>query len=114
ADFDVIVIDNASTDRTAEVVRSRFPSVELLENPTNAGFAVAVNAAAEHARGDVILLLNPDAVISAEGVRVLADEARRPEVGVVGGAARPRCSRPPARTPSPPTSSAAPRSLLHR
>ncbi|CAM3597508.1 glycosyltransferase family 2 protein [Smaragdicoccus niigatensis] len=83
-DFEISVIDNASADNTVEVVRSRFPKVTVIESPVNAGFAVAVNTAAKLARGDVVLLLNPDAVISAAGVRELVEEVLRPGVGVVG------------------------------
>jgi N-acetylglucosaminyl-diphospho-decaprenol L-rhamnosyltransferase len=61
AGSDLIVVDNASTDGSAEFVSERFPAARLLRNPTNVGFAAAVNQAAALATGDYLLLLNPDA-----------------------------------------------------
>jgi N-acetylglucosaminyl-diphospho-decaprenol L-rhamnosyltransferase len=81
-EIEVIVIDNDSGDRTTEVIRSRFPSVTLIENHTNTGFAAAVNEAAAHSRGDALLLLNPDATISRDSVHRLAAELRTPGVAV--------------------------------
>ncbi len=58
----VIVVDNASTDRTVEAIR-RHSSVTLIANGRNLGFAGGVNQAVQAAEGDVILLLNPDAIV---------------------------------------------------
>ncbi len=62
-DFEVFVIDNASTDGSAEMVREKFPDVKLIANQKNRGFAVANNQAIKQAQGDFILLLNPDTEI---------------------------------------------------
>lgn len=69
---EVIVIDNLSADDTVEMLRARYPWVRVVENDSNAGFSRAVNLAATHARGRHLLLLNPDARISAEGVARLS------------------------------------------
>src|SRR5688572_7945340 len=56
----VVVVDNASPDGSARMVFERFPSVELIENRKNAGFARANNQAFQRSRGRYLLLLNPD------------------------------------------------------
>ena len=58
--IDIIVVDNASTDRTVEIVESFGDKVTLLRQPTNLGFAAGMNLAAAAATGDFLLLLNPD------------------------------------------------------
>jgi len=61
--FEVFVIDNASQDGSAEMVRSNFPEVKLINNKKNIGFAKANNQGIKEARGEFVLLLNPDTEI---------------------------------------------------
>ena len=61
-----IVVDNASRDGSAEILRTRFPNVELIENSTNVGFGRANNQALPLARGRHVLLLNTDAFVSPD------------------------------------------------
>jgi GT2 family glycosyltransferase len=70
----LIVVDNASTDGTADAVSEVAPEAILLRNSDNLGFAPACNQAAESAAGDLLLLLNPDAT-PAPG---LCDAIREP------------------------------------
>jgi GT2 family glycosyltransferase len=58
---EIIVADNGSTDGTPELVRRVAPAARVLELGENLGFAPAVNAGAEAARGDLLIILNPDA-----------------------------------------------------
>ncbi|MEU0548422.1 glycosyltransferase family 2 protein [Micromonospora sp. NPDC005979] len=81
----VRLVDNASTDGTVALVRRRFPEVTVLANTTNTGFASAVNRGAAGIDSDVVLLVNPDCVVTpgmaTELVRVIRS---RPSVGIAG------------------------------
>lgn len=82
--FEVFVVDNASTDGSAAMVRERFPDVRLIENADNVGFARANNQAIRESVGKYVLLLNPDAVLfdDAATALVLVLETL-PHVGIV-------------------------------
>lgn len=67
----IIVVDNASTDNSANTVRERFPHVQLIENDVNLGFAKANNRGLEIAQGRYLLLLNPDTEFPNEGKNAL-------------------------------------------
>ncbi len=82
---ELIVVDNASTDGTASMIRRRFPDVKLIENRRNAGFATANNQGMRAARGRYIVLLNPDTTVLGDAFGQLADYLdANPEVGLVG------------------------------
>src|ERR1700752_159891 len=59
--FEIIVVDNASADGTPQEIRSKYPDVILVENKTNNGFSGANNQGFTLAKGQYILMLNPDA-----------------------------------------------------
>ncbi len=63
---EIIVIDNASKDETVEMIRSEFPSVQVIVNQENVGFAKASNQGLKKAVGDYLILLNPDMKIFPE------------------------------------------------
>jgi N-acetylglucosaminyl-diphospho-decaprenol L-rhamnosyltransferase len=81
----LIVVDNGSTDGTIELVRACGSELELIAWPENRGYAPAVNEAVAAARGDDVLLLNPDVEApTPEGVRTLAAfAAAHPRAAVV-------------------------------
>jgi GT2 family glycosyltransferase len=82
---ETIVVDNASSDGTAEAVREQFPHATLICNETNRGFAAANNQALAVARGEFLLLLNPDTVVPPGALVRLVESARqRPEAGIIG------------------------------
>ncbi len=85
AHHEVIVVDNASHDGSARMVREEFPGVVLVANAGNRGFAAANNQGLAVARGRNLLLLNPDTVILDGAIdTMLGWLARHPEVGCVG------------------------------
>ncbi|MCK4913148.1 MAG: glycosyltransferase family 2 protein [Planctomycetes bacterium] len=83
--FEVIVIDNASTDGSTAMVKNQFPQVVLLENSGNRGFAAANNQGIAIAKGRYILLLNSDTIILENAIRKTISFADvHPEAAVVG------------------------------
>lgn len=84
--FELIVVDNASADGSAAAIAAAFPGVTLMAETENHGFARANNLAARRARGEYLLLLNPDTVVLDGAIdRLLAFAAARPEAGIWGG-----------------------------
>lgn len=82
----VIVWDNASADSSADAIAAAYPQAELIRCPDNLGFAVANNRAAEMARSEWLLLLNPDTETHPRAIEALLRFARaHPEAGIVGG-----------------------------
>lgn len=65
-DAEVIVVDNASSDTSCEMIRSRFPKVVLITNKDNVGFATANNQGVAVARGEYVCVLNPDTVVGED------------------------------------------------
>ncbi len=81
----VVVVDNASEDGSAELVRADYPEVELIASPENLGFAAATNLGARLGDAPYLLALNPDAAVTdgaLEAVSAVLD--RHPEIAVVG------------------------------
>jgi GT2 family glycosyltransferase len=72
-ELEVVVVDNASSDGTAEVVRERFPTVQLIESGSNLGYGAGNNLGARCARGEVLVFLNPDAVAEPGWLQALVD-----------------------------------------
>jgi GT2 family glycosyltransferase len=73
SDFEIVVVDNASTDGSLQAVRHTYPQVTTIANPTNAGFGVACNQAIRATTAPLILLLNSDATITIESFQALQD-----------------------------------------
>lgn len=81
---EVIVVDNASTDGTPDLVRDRYPAVRLIANLANRGFGAANNQGMAAASGRYILLLNPDTVVLPGALETMvAFLEAHPRVGVV-------------------------------
>jgi len=86
AAHEVIVLDNASTDGSAGAVAQAHPGVRLIASADNLGFAGGNNRAAAQARGEYLLLLNPDTEVRDGAIDRLLDFARsRPRAGIWGG-----------------------------
>jgi GT2 family glycosyltransferase len=85
ATFEVIVVDNASTDDSVAAVRSQYPQVNLIENDENLGFARANNQALAASRGEFVLLLNSDAFVHDGAVDAMIHHLRTsPDTGIAG------------------------------
>ena len=83
--LEVIVIDNASSDGSAEMVKKDFPQITLIENSENLGFAAANNQGIEISKGRYVLLLNPDTLILDNAInKTLYFADAHPESAVVG------------------------------
>ena len=83
--MEIIVIDNASNDRSADAIASAFPQGTLIRNSENAGFGRANNQAMERATGRYLLLLNSDAFVGRETLRRTLDFMdQEPECGILG------------------------------
>jgi GT2 family glycosyltransferase len=100
---EVVVVDNASTDGSPDMVDAHFPHVRLIRNRENLGFAAGCNAGLAAATGRYLLLLNPDTIVLGD---VLAATVRyldeRPDVATMGcrilnadGSLQPSCFRDP-------------------
>ncbi len=85
AEMEVIVVDNASTDGSAEMTASEFPAVQLIANDQNLGYAEGNNQALRHAVGDFLLLLNPDVLVHKDCLtRALLFMESHPKTGALG------------------------------
>ncbi len=83
---EIIVVDNASTDGSAAMLRERFPRVRLIENLENRGFGAANNQALRVMTGRYALLLNSDAVLTENAVSELfACMENHPEAAMACG-----------------------------
>jgi N-acetylglucosaminyl-diphospho-decaprenol L-rhamnosyltransferase len=81
-DYEVILVDNASSDRSGQAAAKADPAIRLIENAHNLGFAAAVNQGARTAQGRWLALLNPDAFAEPDWLeRLVAATEANPGVG---------------------------------
>ena len=64
SNFEILVIDNNSTDRSSDLIKKKYPYVKLIELKKNMGFAFANNLAAKEAKGDFYIFLNNDTIVT--------------------------------------------------
>lgn len=82
---EIIVIDNNSSDNSVEFLKPLFPSVKFIALSENIGFGRANNIGIEQAKGEFLLILNPDTIIEEKNLRVMLDFMRsHPETGIAG------------------------------
>jgi len=83
--FEVIIVDNASSDGSPNLVRAEFPEVRLVENQANLGFATAGNQGAGSAAGRYLLFLNSDTCVHAATLSGAVSYMNRyPQTGIMG------------------------------
>ena len=83
--FEVIIVDNASADGSADAIAQQYPQVKLIRLQENIGFARANNLAALEAAGELVLLLNPDTVVLDGAIQKALAFARTQSGDVVVG-----------------------------
>ncbi len=89
ASYEIIVVDNASSDGSAAAIADEAFGLKLMALDQNVGFARANNLAAAEARGEFLLLLNPDTLVQDQAIdRLVAFSRRRPEARIWGGRTR--------------------------
>lgn len=99
--YEVIIVDNASTDGTPALIERHFPEVRLIRNHYNAGFTKATNQGIQQSSGRYILWLNTDTILRPGSLDTLHDfMEEHPEVGIAGpkvlnpdGSFQPQCKR---------------------
>jgi len=83
--IEVIVVDNCSSDGSAEALRAAFPGVAVIDSPRNGGFAFGNNIGFDRARGRYVLVLNPDTEVNGDTIaRAVAYCDAHRDVGVLG------------------------------
>ena len=80
--FEVIIVDNGSTDESIDFIKTGFPGAIVIENKRNMGFAEANNQGIRAAKGKYIATLNNDTEVDREWLRTLVTEAERSDDGV--------------------------------
>jgi GT2 family glycosyltransferase len=84
AQYEVIIVDNASQDRSLNIFPALEGKVKILRNEFNLGFARACNQGLKIARGEFLVLLNPDTIVTSDWLEKLSFHLRKPDVGAVG------------------------------
>jgi GT2 family glycosyltransferase/glycosyltransferase involved in cell wall biosynthesis len=82
--YEIIVVDNASSDNSCDLICSRYPDVILIEAEKNLGFASGCNLGIKNSSGEYIVLLNNDTVVDSNWLKELVAVAARPDVAIVG------------------------------
>ena len=62
--FEIIIVDNCSTDNSYEYIKSNYPQIKLIKNTSNSGYGAGNNLGVKYARGEYIIIMNPDVIIS--------------------------------------------------
>jgi GT2 family glycosyltransferase len=83
--FEIIIVDNASEDRYPEKLLALSPSIRVLRNERNVGFSAGNNQAIRASRGRYVLILNDDAILQEDSLRLMLQELKSdPKIGAVG------------------------------
>lgn len=84
--FEIIFVDNASSDGSVEFVKTNFPKIKIIENKKNLGFAKGNNIGIKNSQGEIICLFNPDAVAKKDWLSILVSSIQSSEkIGAVTG-----------------------------
>ncbi len=84
-DSEIVVVDNASPDGAGDLIAHHYPQVRLLRAPSNLGFSGGCNLGLSAAKGDLLILLNQDTIVSPGWLRALAETfLADTTIGIVG------------------------------
>lgn len=84
-DFEYFLVDNSAGDGTGAMVREKFPWVKIIDDQGNVGFGAGNNLAFREARGEYVMLVNPDLTIfQGEFEKLIAFADAHPEIGLIG------------------------------
>jgi GT2 family glycosyltransferase len=81
-DGEIIVIDNASSDASCEMMKTKFPHIKLIENQDNLGFPKGNNIGVAQAKGEFICILNPDTVVAEDTFSKILSFVKSSEVEI--------------------------------
>jgi GT2 family glycosyltransferase len=85
-EFEVIVVDNASSDGSQQMIKNDFPDIIFIESPENLGFGRANNSGSKYAKGKYLFFLNSDTILLNNAVKILSDFMdNNSKVGICGG-----------------------------
>ncbi len=85
-DYEIFVVDNASTDDSRDIIRTEMPGVAYHFSDKNLGFAKAVNIGIQKTRGKYVIVLNPDVIVLEHGIQALtAFMEKNPKAGIAAG-----------------------------
>lgn len=85
ASYEIIVVDNASTDGSVNMMKDEFPDIHLLENAGNLGYAAAANQALRTSRAKFVLVLNTDIELDRDAIDILLEHAEKHDDLAIGG-----------------------------
>lgn len=71
-DYEIIVVDNASPTDNPDLFKTRYPAIQLIKSAENGGFAKGNNLGIKNAKGDIILLLNSDTILTEDSINISA------------------------------------------
>jgi N-acetylglucosaminyl-diphospho-decaprenol L-rhamnosyltransferase len=84
--YDVLVVDNGSTDGTQEMLKTKYPEVKIIENGHNVGLSKASNQGILATQGRYVFLLNNDTIVNAPSLNMMFELLEtKPDAGAVGG-----------------------------
>ncbi|MBX3164157.1 MAG: glycosyltransferase family 2 protein [Bacteroidetes bacterium] len=82
--YEIILVDNASTERDADEFKKLFPKINLIKSKENLGFAKGNNVGIQHAHGEFILLLNSDCELTEDSIAICCKEfSEKKNIGVI-------------------------------
>ena len=74
--FEIIVIDNNSSDNSVKKIKKKYPNVKLIENSENYGYSIAANQGGLASKGEYLFFLNPDTFLIEDSLSVLIEKAK--------------------------------------